>query len=59
MDLTKICNQDGYTALTFAVSKLKYDACKIMIEFIKRRSQEPISEVSSLHGFKEDSSHQT
>ena len=51
MDITKIRNEDGYTALTFAAGKHKYGACKTMIEFIKRRSHEATTEVSTESGF--------
>ena len=46
VDLTDLFNSQGHTALTFAVSQGKLSAMRCLLEFIKQRSEEIVSEVS-------------
>ena len=45
-DITTLFEEDGYTALTFAISQNKFGACKALIEFINRRTEEIGNEIS-------------
>ena len=39
LDVTALCNSDGFTALTFAASQSKLSACMCLIAFVKKQEE--------------------